>query len=88
MSQFTIAGQEFTLTAAGIEAALQGEQPRRHPNARVFIDLQGRLYPVRQVLECATGIPRPLIKSHQAADILYRLGLKVVQADRHAQTPA
>lgn len=72
---FTIAGHRVSLTPRQVEAAMKDVEPetvRTH-----VVEVNGIVYPVRQVLEKVTGIDRADFNTHQARRDLKRLGFRV-----------
>lgn len=70
--EFTLSGQSLTLTKAAVVSALHGVSPevvREHA-----VDIDGQLYPVKQVVALATGMDRLDFTSAQARSVLKRLG--------------
>lgn len=71
----TVAGRQFELTPAAVEAAVHDVLP--DPLRRHYVVVAGRRYPPKQVLELATGVDRADFTTHQARRILQRLGFAV-----------
>lgn len=65
-------GQLLELQPQQVEAAMSRVDPETIRQHAVEVD--GRLYPVKQVLACATGLDRLDFTSAQARSILKRLG--------------
>jgi hypothetical protein len=71
----TIAHQSFQLDAPMIEAAVQDVLPE--PLGDHFVVISSRRYPPKQVLALATGLDRADFNTHQARNILRRMGFTV-----------
>lgn len=74
-----IGGEFFSLTKDQIIAAMKGESPERVQTYGVKI--QGHIFPCKQVLSKATGLPRAKFNAHQAYRILEKLELPVLVLD-------
>jgi hypothetical protein len=72
MAEFTIAGQRFELDDALVEARCGSDLPE--PIRDHYVVVNGRRYPPKQVVSCATGLDRADFTTHQARRILKRLG--------------
>ncbi len=73
---FTLLGRKFSLNPQDILSAMRGIQPeivRTHA-----VDLDGKRYPVKQVVSVVTGLSKADFNSHQARQLLRRVGLPVV----------
>ena len=77
--EFTLAGRKVDLNSATITDRMQGVEPEIVRTHAVEID--GKRYPVKQVLSAITGIPKADFNSHQARQILRRIGLEVSTGD-------
>lgn len=74
--ELTLAGMKFDLNIEDILKKMQGIQPeiiRTHA-----VNLDGKLYPVKQVLSVATGLSKADFNSHQAHQILRGVGFEVI----------
>lgn len=78
--QFGLAGRQFEIDRVQVEAGLRGVQPEAVRTHGVRIG--GKLYPVKQVLARVTGLSRADFNSHQARQVLKRLGLTVVENNK------
>jgi hypothetical protein len=73
--QFILGGKRFNVEARDIEKKMNGADPetvRMHA-----VKVAGRLYPVKQVVAAVTGLSKADFNSHQAHQILRRLGMDV-----------
>lgn len=77
MPEFTIAGQRVALTRGSVAEALRGVTPE--PIQKHAVDVEGRLYPVVQALEVASGVPRGDTRSATAQRTFMTLGMRLVQ---------
>ena len=75
---FRIRGARYAITPESVQDVTRGVEPNaadgRH---KYFIDLHGRQFPIRQVLQLATGLTSPGFTSQDAFRILSRLGFKI-----------
>jgi hypothetical protein len=71
----TIAHHSFDLRSADVERALQGVLPEPLDDHYVVID--GRRFPPKQVVSLLTGLDRADFNTHQARQVLRRLGFTV-----------
>jgi len=74
--EFTLSGNKFNLNPKDVLNKMQGVPPeiiRTHA-----VNLNGKLYPVKQVVSIITNLSKADFNSHQAHQILKRLGLQVV----------
>ena len=76
--EFTLAGKTYRINPRDVPRKLRGSHPEviRVHAARVG----GTFYPVKQVVSHLTGIPKADFNSHQAKQIVKRLGIPVVTA--------
>lgn len=73
---FSIAGRSVSLTQREVEAAMNdvvAESVQKHA-----VRIGGQLFPVVQVLECATSVPRAETRSARARAVLQQLGFTLV----------
>ncbi len=73
--QFTVKGKSFTGSKKDVEAKMAGIEPE--PTRALVVDVNGKLYPVKQVFSYAFGIDRADFISHQARNVMQRLGFTV-----------
>ena len=77
---FRIRGTRYAITPEDVSNATRGVQPSaadgRH---KYFVDLHGRQYPIKQVLQLVTGLTSPGFISQDAHRILSRLGFEISQ---------
>ncbi len=78
--EFTINGQVYRLTRQQVIASVRGVIPLAIQRWAVEVD--GRRFPVKQVLAEATRTHRMDFISHRACDILRRLGFPVIDVDQ------
>ena len=76
--RFTILGEDHEIDKEGVIKAAQGRGPelidRRH---RYFVSLEGRRYPIKQLLARATGLSNSEFTAQYAHRILRKLGFTV-----------
>jgi hypothetical protein len=73
--EFTLSGKRFSLTQEEILRKMQGVEPE--PVRLHTVEIKDRVYPVKQVVSTVTNLSRADFTSHQAHQILRRLGLPV-----------
>lgn len=78
----TIAKQEFRLDADGVRGVLAGVLPE--PIVDHYVVIDGRRYPLKQVIALATGLDRADFTSHHARRTLRRLGFTTGRRTRSA----
>ena len=86
MAQFTVAGQQFELEPEGVERCVHGLLP--DPVHEHYVVVQGRRFPPKQVISCATGLDRADFTTHQARRILRRLGFVAARITRDQENGA
>lgn len=72
-----IRGKEYELTSSEVIEKLKGVEPeliRQH-----YVTINGKDYPVKQVISVVTGLPRMAFTSMYAYTILPKLGFEVKQ---------
>jgi hypothetical protein len=70
--RFTMDGRPFELSRSQVEMSLAGVDPE--PVRSHAVEIAGTWYPVKQVLECATGVDRSDFISTAARRQLKKLG--------------
>lgn len=78
----TVAHQVLTIHRGTLERQLQEVLPE--PVAEHFVVISGRRFPPKQVIRLATGLDRADFNTHQARQILSRLGFTVGRRIRNA----
>jgi len=73
--QATIAHQKFDLQRSDVERRLRGVLPEPLDDHYVVVD--GRRFPPKQVVSVVTGLDRADFNTHQARQLLRRLGFVV-----------
>ena len=80
MVKFTVGGRTFRLSAEEVVRAVEGVEPEpARGNAKYFVVINGREYPLKQVFALATGLPRIAFTSMDAYRVLSRLGFEIVE---------
>ena len=74
---FTISGRKMRLTWDQVVQSMQGESPE--PIKAHAVEIERRLFPVKQVFARATGLDRLDFTTHQARAPLQRLGFRVTR---------
>ena len=85
MSQFTISGRKYALEPESIRQCMRGLLP--DPLQEHYVVVEGRRFPPKQVIACATGLDRADFTTHQARRILLRLGFVAARVGRDADEP-
>lgn len=74
---FVLGGTRYSLTRQQVEERLRGVDPE--PGRQHFVEVQGREYPVKQVLATALGLSRLDFTTQQARRVLARLGFRATE---------
>jgi hypothetical protein len=74
---FTLNGRPMRLSNDQVERAIQGVDPE--PLREHAVEIQGRLYPMKQPFALATGLDRLDFTTNQARTQLKRLGYRVLR---------
>jgi hypothetical protein len=75
MEKFTIGGVEFLLSRHEVARKLNGVEPE---NVReVYVEVNGRRYPIKQALAVAAGLLRGAFTTHDAMRVFRKLALPV-----------
>jgi serine/threonine protein kinase len=84
--RFTLNGKRLELTADDVRCRLRGVEPA--PIRQLGVRIDGRLYPVKQAFEVATGIERSAFVSHTARRHLAALGFELVEERKGEAGPS
>lgn len=82
---FLMNGRRLRLTTRQVIERMHGEQPE--PIQTWAVEVNGKWFPVKQVLATATGEERQTFVSHRARDLLRRLGLRVADIQAEGGLP-
>jgi len=74
---FTIGGKAYRVNMDEVITALRNVEPE--PVRRYYVVINGRSYPIKQVISVALNIPRIAFTSMDAYRILRRLGFEIHQ---------
>jgi hypothetical protein len=85
MTTARIAGQDYDLSPADVEAGLTGLDPE--PIRDHYVVVAGRRFPPKQALAAATGLDRADFTTHQARAVLRRLGFGVYRRSPVSPSP-
>jgi len=77
MPEFSIANQRLHLDASTVERRMR--DITAEPIDKHAVEIGGRLFPVVQALEVATGIPRSATRSANARALFRKLGFRLVE---------
>jgi hypothetical protein len=72
---FTVAGNEFALSAAAVRARLQDVEPESI--RELYVEVDGVQFPIKQAFAHVTGMPRGQFTSHDAMRVFRKLQLKI-----------
>jgi hypothetical protein len=75
MVEFTVKGAPMKATKEEVISKMNGVMPEKL--RALVVDVGGTVYPVKQVFSTAFGVDRADFISHQARDVLRRLGFEV-----------
>ena len=76
--EFTIGKRRVELTKEKVVEVLKGLQPEPlRGKARYYIELEGKKYPVKQVMAAVTGLSKESFTTEQAVKVLGALGFEV-----------
>jgi 5-methylcytosine-specific restriction protein B len=76
--EFVIGKRKVKLTKEKVVEILKGLQPEPlRGKARYYIELEGRKYPVKQVMVAVTGLSKESSSTEQAVKVLRALGFDV-----------
>lgn len=74
---FLIAGRTVTISPDDVRHGLRGLQAE--PVQVWAVEVDGKLFPVVQALEAATGVPRASPRSARARAVLSALGFRLIR---------
>lgn len=69
---FTMGGREFELTPEDVRRRMKKVQPE--PFQKYVVELNGAVYPPKQVIDTCLGFPRTSFTTMEAQRVLSRLG--------------
>jgi hypothetical protein len=76
--EFTIGKKKVELTKERVVEVLKGLQPEPlRGRARYYVELDGKKYPVKQVMAAVTGLSKESLSTEQAVKVLRALGFEV-----------
>lgn len=85
MATFRIAGTSFSLDRSTIVDCASDLLP--DPLREHYVVVEGRRFPPKQVISCATGLDRADFTTHQARRVLRRLGFVASRVQRDNGEP-
>ena len=78
MVMFTIGGKVYYVTREDVINAVKNVKPESLTGKRkYYVEINGKQYPIKQVLSLVTGLPRIAFTSMDAYRILTKLGFEV-----------
>ena len=82
MVVFTIRGRRFDIEKDDIINAVRGVEPEPLTGRRkYYVEINGRKYPIKQVIGLVTGLPRVAFTAMDAYRILTKLGFEVKEVE-------
>jgi 5-methylcytosine-specific restriction protein B len=76
--EFVIGKRKVELTKEKVVEALKGLEPEPlRGKARYYVELNGRKYPVKQVMVAVTGLSKESLSTEQTVKVLKALGFEV-----------
>jgi hypothetical protein len=73
-----VIGRRVELSKEKVVEVLRGLQPEPlRGRARYYVELDGRKYPVKQVMAAVTGLSKESLSTEQAVKVLKALGFEV-----------
>jgi len=76
--RFVIEGKVYDITREGVISAVRGVEPEPLEGKRkYYVVIEGRRYPIKQVISLVTGLPRSDFTARCARRILTKLGFEV-----------
>jgi len=73
--KFTVGGTDIGLTKEAVERKLNGLEPETV--REVYVEVDGRRYPIKQALAMATGLPKGGFTTHDAMRVLRKLSFPI-----------
>jgi len=73
--EFILRGKAFEINAMDIEAKLKDVEPE--DRSKYLVQVNGKFYPIKQVISRVTGLPPIGFTSQDAFRILSRLGFRI-----------
>ncbi len=85
MPHFKISGQDFQLEQTAVIECVGRLLP--DPLQEHYVVIEGRRFPPKQVISCATGLDRADFTTHQARRVLKRLGFTAARVGHEHGEP-
>jgi len=86
---FTIRGRQFNIEKESIINAVKDVEPEPLTGKRkYYVEINGRKYPIKQVISLVTGLPKIAFTAMDAYRILTKLGFEVMEieeSDRYSE---
>jgi len=83
--EFVIGKRKVELTKEKVVEVLRGLEPEPlRGRAKYYVELDGRKYPVKQVMATVTGLSKESLSTEQAVKVLKALGFDVKDLRRGA----
>ena len=79
---FAIRGKQFNIEKDDIINVVKGVEPEPLTGKRkYYVEINGRRYPIKQVISLVTGLPRIAFTAMDAYRILTKLGFEVKEIE-------
>jgi len=76
--KFTLRGAVYDIGKDDVFKAVEGVEPEPFTRrSKYYVEMDGRRYPIKQVIGLVTGLPRVAFTAMDAYRILTRLGFEV-----------
>ena len=81
--KFTIGGKVYDITKKDIVNSVRNVEPEPFIGRRkYYVEIDGKRYPIKQVLALVTGLPRIAFTAMDAYRVLTKLGFEVKELKR------
>jgi len=77
--RITIRGKIYSIGREEVEEKLRAVEPEEERRARYFVEIGGKKFPIKQVLNQTLNLPKLAFTSQDAFIVLEKLGFKIVE---------
>ena len=77
--RITIRGKTYTVSKEEVEEKLRDVEPEEERRARYFIEIGGKEFPIKQVLNQTLNLPKLAFTSQDAFIVLEKLGFEITK---------
>ena len=74
-----IKGKTYKANKEDVEKKLKGIQPELDEKFKYFVEIEGKQFPIKQIVSKSLGLLKPAFNTQEAFAILQRLGFKIVK---------